>query len=291
MASKRKTADSSGKEPEARTGRKQILGIVLIGLTVMLLFSLFSYNPWDNATLQYPPNQPTRNIIGLVGAWISWKAFVLLGLAAYVLPVMTGAQGVLCMYGEEIRPGMKVGHKLGWMALLMFSLACGIELMHAPMEALAARLGIPFPGGAVGDLLGAKILIPLLGEIGTAILLGVVVLIGAVCLFDFQVSALFRDPKGALSPIWSRIRRWLVPPDADGELEEDEAEPPARPRSRRKRKKESESVPEPEFRPASAPEPRPRPAAEVQPLLPEPEHEDDDEPEPPPVPEPEPPKP
>lgn len=265
MASKRKHEKPDPPTSEGRTGRRQILGIVLIGLTVMLLFSLFSYNPWDMAGLQDPPNQPTRNIIGLAGAWISHLSFLFLGLAAYVLPLLTGAQGMLCMYGEEIRPGMKVGHKLGWMALLLFCLACGVELMRGPMDVLAQRLNIPFAGGALGHLLGTMVLIRLLGEIGTAILLGVVVLIGAVCLFDFQVSTFFRDPKGTLAPLGRRIGRWLVPPD---EEEAGEVSESARTSRRRKRKKNKEEAPEPEFRPA-VPEP-PSPAAGDEPLLPEP---------------------
>lgn len=278
-------ASRSKKIPEpapSRTGRKQILGIILLGLTVMLLFSLFSYEPEDIALLQNPPGQPIRNIIGLVGAWTSFAAFMLLGVAAYVLPLLTGAQGVLCMYGDEIRPGMKVGHKLGWMALLLLCAACAMELMQAPMYALAERLNIPFPGGALGHLLGGLVLIRLLGEIGTTILLTVVVLVGAVCLFDFEITALFRDPRGTLGPGWAKVKSWMIPPDDAGEAEED-AEPEPAPRERRKRRKksESEAEPGPGFRPASAPEP-----PDVQPMLPEPEL-DVEEPEiPAPVPEP-----
>lgn len=269
MASKRKKKDTPSPATEGRTGRKQILGIVLIGLTVMLLFSLFSYNPWDMSGLQDPPNQPTRNIIGLAGAWISHLSFQVLGVAAYVLPLLTGAQGLLCMYGEDIRPGMKVSHKLGWMALLLFCLACGVELMRGPMDVLAQRLNIPFAGGALGHLLGTRVLIRLLGEVGTAILLGVVVLIGAVCLFDFQVSAFFRDPKGTLAPLGRRLGRWLVPPEEDDDEEEAVAAPPSRRRKRKNAREQKEGT-ESDFRPATPP----GPVVEESPVLPEPVMED-----------------
>jgi len=281
MASRKKTPPASSP---ARTGRKQIIGIILLGLTVMLLFSLFSYNPRDISRLQNPPSEPITNIIGLAGAWASYVAFVLLGMAAYVLPVLTGAQGVLCVYGEEIRPGMKVSHKLGWMALLLLCAACAMELMQAPMNAMAEKLNIPFAGGALGHLVGSMVLMRLLGDIGTMIVLTVVVLIGAVCLFDFDMRSLFKDPGGTLGPIWGKLKAWMVPPE-DEEEPEEEPEPVKPPKRRRKKRK-----PEPESEPEAFPEePAFRGASEPE-LIPEPPEEEfpPPEPEPPAVPTPEP---
>jgi DNA segregation ATPase FtsK/SpoIIIE, S-DNA-T family len=274
-----------------RTGRRQIIGIVLIGLTIMLLFSLFSYNPWDISVLQNPPGEPVTNIIGLVGAWTSYLAFLTLGLAAYVLPVLTGTQGLLCMYGEELRPGMKVSHKLGWMALLVLCVACAMELMQMPMNAVAAKLNIPFAGGALGHLLGAMVLMKLLGDIGTTIVLGVVVLISAICLFDFQVTALFKDPRGTLGGFFQKMHHWMVPPDTDsdedGEIQE------TLPVKTKRKKKEKVPTPEPEpdiFVPASRVDDERSPMDDGLPFLPEPDLEDEPEaviPIPIPVPEPE----
>jgi DNA segregation ATPase FtsK/SpoIIIE, S-DNA-T family len=287
---------SSAKKMKAeqdlpRTGRRQIIGIVLIGLTIMLLFSLFSYNPWDISVLQNPPGEPVTNIIGLVGAWTSYLAFLFLGLAAYVLPVLTGTQGLLCMYGEELRPGMKVSHKLGWMALLVLCVACAMELMQMPMNAVAAKLNIPFAGGALGHLLGAMVLMKLLGDIGTTIVLGVVVLISAICLFDFQVTALFKDPRGTLGGFFQKMHHWMVPPDTDsdedGEIQE------TLPVKTKRKKKEKVPTPEPEpdiFVPASRVDDERSPMDDGLPFLPEPDLEDEPEaviPIPIPVPEPE----
>jgi len=288
MASrKRKTASTADAPPERRTGKKQILGIVLMAVAVLQFMGLLTYNPWDIPTLQSPPNQPILNWIGLLGAYSSYACFFTLGIASYVLPFIIGAQGLLCVYGEEIRPGMKVIHKFGWMSLLLLCLACGMELMHAPLEAVTKKLVLPFPGGTVGHLVGAKILMKLLGEIGTAIMLSVVVLISAVCLFDFEVISLFRDPKGTLGPMWKRLTGWLIPPDEGEDSEQEQEAPSPRKRKTRKTKKPKpvpDPEPEPEFRPAS--ELIPEPEEEVLPLLPEPEPEP--EPEPLPVPEPEP---
>lgn len=277
--------EKAKKEPVS-TGRNQIVGIVLIGVTIMLLFSLFSYSPWDVSELQSPAGQPVTNIIGLVGAWVSYKAFVLLGIAAYVLPLLTGAQGVLCLFGEEIRPGMKLSHKLGWMALLLLCAACVMELLHVPMNALAEKLNIPFAGGGLGYLVGTRVLITLLGETGTTIVLAIVILISAVCLFDFQVSALFKDPRGTLGAFFQKLHLWMVPPDEEAE----EPEPAAAPKRRKRKKKaavevEAQNDPEEDvFKPASRIDELDLPPVEEDlPFLPEPEMEEP-EPEPPEIP-------
>ena len=278
------------KQPEkiqSNTGQRQILGIILIGVTLMLFLCLFSYNPWDVSRLQSPPGEPVSNIIGLLGAWTSYYAFAILGLAAYVLPVLTATQGVLCLYGEDIRPGMKVGAKLGWLSLLLLCAACGVELLSTPMETLTAKLNIPFAGGAVGYLVGTKFLQTLLGQTGTTIFLVILVLIAAVCLFDFQVTALFKDPRGTMGPFFLKVGGWLVPKDLDEDEEEEEPEPAPK---KRPRKKKVEPEPEPAlleedtFRPAATldlsalEEPEPE-------LIPVPEPEPEPEPERVPVPE------
>ncbi len=289
MASrKRKKAVATETPPERRTGKRQILGIILMAVAVLQFMALLTYNPWDIPSLQSPPNQPVLNWIGLIGAYSSYACFLTLGAASYVLPFMIGAQGLLCVYGEEIRPGMKVSHKFGWMALLLLCLSCGMELMDAPMTAMKEKLIIPFAGGGAGHLVGAMILMQLLGEMGTAIILGVVVLISAICLFDVEVISLFRDPKGTLGPLWKRLTGWLIPPDDT----EEETELPEEPKPK-KRKPRKAKTPKPEVEPVAEEEPAFRPASElipepeeeVLPLLPEPEPEPEP---PPPEPEPEP---
>jgi S-DNA-T family DNA segregation ATPase FtsK/SpoIIIE len=109
----------------------------------------------------------------------------------------------------------------------------------------------------------------------------VVVLIGAVCLFDFEISAFFRDPKGSMAPLWGRVHKWLVPPDDGEDGEELVTEELAKPkRKSRRKKKEEEGIAEDEseFRPASSFDFDAEPKEEDLPLLPEPEEDDEEEP-------------
>ena len=239
-----KSKASSISDPPRRTGRREIIGLGLLAFSVLLGLSLLSFRPHDISVIQSPPNQPTANIIGLAGAWSAYVLFVLLGLAAYVLPVVLATQGVLCLAGDEHVPGLKLGHKLGWMGLLLLCAACLLELMHAPVSRMASDLNLAFAGGAVGHLLGSRVLIRLMGEIGTGILIAFLVLIAAVCLFDFEIAPFFRDPKGTLGPLWQKLLLMLSP----GGSEDEEAgrSPPVEKPARRPKRKKAEPVPEPD---------------------------------------------
>ncbi len=284
MASRAKTTTTP---PVLSQTQRQVAGLLLIALTVLLASSFFSYRPNDVPIIQNPPNRPTVNIIGLVGAWTSYISFMVLGLAAYLLPVITGVQCVLCFLGNDIRPGMKLSHKLGWMSLLLLCVACALELLSAPAAGLLVTLNIPYAGGALGHLVGSLFLFKLLGDIGAGVLIVILVLIALVCLFDFDLRSLFRDPRNAWSPLWRRLKGWMVPdaPEESLDLEEDpiaELPPP-----RRRRPAKPEAIPEPI--------PLPVVISPPQPVLPEPILDFEEEPDlpisiPQPLTEPEPPR-
>ncbi|MCC5849798.1 MAG: DNA translocase FtsK [Verrucomicrobia bacterium] len=265
----------ASSSPQARsTGPREITGLILLGVSLMLVFSLFSYRPADLSFNQSPPNEPTANIIGLSGAFSAFVMLYALGLAGYLLPLILGAQGVLCLIGGELWPEKKVSRKLGWMLVLLLSLACLMELLATPLDRVRLSLDIPFPGGALGHLLGSMILMTLMGEIGTGILIVLVVLIAAVCLFDFEVAALFRDPKGTMGPWIRKIRAFLAPSEAVDAFDPEETDMPPR-RKRTQKKKLPAEDEEPKDKKIRFPEPP------KEPLIPEPEPE-------PPVPVPEP---
>lgn len=244
-----KSMTSSPTQSLRRTGRREIIGLSLLAFSVLLGLSLISYRPHDISIYQSPPNHPTANIIGLVGAWSAYLLFLLLGLAGYVLPVVLAVQGVLCLAGDEHVPGLKLGHKLAWMSLLLICAACLLELMHAPVSRMAAELNLAFAGGALGHLLGSRVLIRLMGEVGTGILIAFLVLMASVCLFDFEIAPFFRDPKGVLGPWWQKVIRMLSP-GGTGELAEPEAFRPTGPASKKRPKPPK---PEPEAEPPADP--------------------------------------
>jgi DNA segregation ATPase FtsK/SpoIIIE, S-DNA-T family len=63
-------------------------------LFLLLGLSLLSYNSADIPFLNYPPSDNTTNIIGIVGAYIGFILFSLLGYAAFFLPIYCAGLGL-----------------------------------------------------------------------------------------------------------------------------------------------------------------------------------------------------
>jgi len=70
-----------------RRSFKFIYGIVLISLGCIIFLSLISFDPRDIRFLATPSNQKMHNLIGVVGSYLSFYFFFLLGKASYFLPL------------------------------------------------------------------------------------------------------------------------------------------------------------------------------------------------------------
>ena len=70
-------------------GRKgaRILGVALLALGVFVAISLISHSPQDFPNSSRSPAERT-NLGGQIGAYISYAAFLGVGYAAYVLPLL-----------------------------------------------------------------------------------------------------------------------------------------------------------------------------------------------------------
>ena len=88
----------------------EVIGVVLITLSLLILLGLLSYAPSDAtffstgspSTVTTAP--PTRNMIGTVGASLASGLFWLIGTAAYLLPALLTVIGSRC-FVHDAPPG------------------------------------------------------------------------------------------------------------------------------------------------------------------------------------------
>ena len=59
----------------ARAGGREVAGLVWLGVAILLFLAVVSYDPDDLSLFCRPPNRPTENLIGPVGAWSAYGAF------------------------------------------------------------------------------------------------------------------------------------------------------------------------------------------------------------------------
>ncbi len=172
------------KKSEQKTdhGLRLVGGIVLLASCLFLAIALFSYNWRDISILHTPPNSPPYNLIGPVGAWLSFILYGLLGVGAYLTPLYCFVFGLILIFDHERR----VWPRGAWLASILLCLVAIIELNSFEWGATCNRLNIIFAGGLFGRLAISGLLIRFLGEVGTYILTIAFLIISFILLIEVR---------------------------------------------------------------------------------------------------------
>jgi DNA segregation ATPase FtsK/SpoIIIE, S-DNA-T family len=130
----------------------ELVGFLLLVSALLLFLAIASYSPLDPSfnTASAPlPSRPSRNWIGIIGAYGSdlWLQFA--GVSAFLLPVCLGLLGVRWFRSRKIES--PIARVLGAVSLLVFASAfLGLlpwhwRWLHAiPMEGLLGRIAADF---------------------------------------------------------------------------------------------------------------------------------------------------
>ena len=98
-------ATASAKRGESRRApsppshiQREVIGVILIALSLLMLLSLLSFVPGEAQSVAtgFPTASPPRNLIGSFGALLAGGFFYGIGGAAYLFPVLLGRLGFRC---------------------------------------------------------------------------------------------------------------------------------------------------------------------------------------------------
>lgn len=153
-------ATTSAKRGETRRGpappshsRREIIGVVLIALSLLTLLSLLSFVPGEAKTVATGALSaaPPRNLIGSFGAVLAGGFFYLIGGAAYLFPLLLGRLGVRCFSQSPISIRLRTaGSSLA--AVLFLSAFLHLEATAVP-TLTSGMVSRGMAGGFCGQLL------------------------------------------------------------------------------------------------------------------------------------------
>jgi len=144
--------------------RIEILGILVMTISLLVLISLIGHNPNEDPGIS--PNVNVENPLGILGVYISYFFIkFLFGFPSFGLPVLGIIWGWLCFGHKDLKPFNRVaGYVIG--AIVLISSTIG--LLEIGLESKSG-LNFTYSGFVGGNL--ANILFSFLGIIGTTILL------------------------------------------------------------------------------------------------------------------------
>lgn len=160
---------------------REIIIISIIGLALFFLLALVSYHSTDSSWTHVGEGA-TRNLTGVVGAWIADITFVLTGYVSFILPFLIAAMAV--MQWKNIY-NIDEKHNALWLriiGLVLFILMAAslLSLYLKPFSAMPAG-----SGGVIGSVI-SQVLLKLINITGASIFLMVGLLSGLTLCLDIS---------------------------------------------------------------------------------------------------------
>src|SRR5947207_10362480 len=163
-----------------------IIGIVLIAMSVLMLVALFSYDPKDVPANTTDLNPTPHNWIGQVGAWIAFAMYNVFGAGGYLLPVLLFCFGLSYLFQL-----MAYFHRRWmWAGLLLFC-CMGLLDLNSTMRFLSRwqlNHNAISAGGWFGLMMN-KYAFGHFGSIGATIIFVTLYVISLLFLTNFQLGA------------------------------------------------------------------------------------------------------
>ena len=204
-----KKSDKPAAPRRAFPINREIVGILIITLAVLIFLSLWSFSLRDVGWSGFPGSDTVvergspHNLVGLVGAYIAKGLIWLVGSAALAIPF------VILLYGIRIfQTERKSLNTILGSVLLILGLSTLVWLHH-PVSVQVLEDGITsgvYAGHAGAWTAGE--LEPLFGRWGSTILLGGLLLVSFLLVTPFSLSeGVGSIPKGV-----GKIKQWVRPP-------------------------------------------------------------------------------
>ncbi len=197
MKKKRKTA------PQNYT--REAAGIIFIGLGIILLLAVLSYDPQDNPNLEIPNNSiQIKNWLGPLGAAIADPLMnYTLGYPVLILPLL------IIYIAYQTYRGNNYQNYIN-RVLLMFFWAVIISVLFAFPESFRTMGNIReyYPSGLVGGFAASKLVI-YLGKFGAVLIMAIVVLAMSVLTLRLELSKILSGFGQSFKGIGSKIQNYL----------------------------------------------------------------------------------
>ena len=195
-----KRGHARGASPQSSHLPHEVIGVVLITLSLLILLGLLSYAPSDRTFFASvspsvtPP--PTRNMIGTAGASVAAGLFWVIGTAAYLLPALLTVIGTRCFVHGALNVTLRSAAGSA-VVLLFLSGLLHLELTGIPTIS-SGMVQKGMAGGAIGQFV-ADNLRNSFASTGAHILL----------LSGLLVSLLLATPI-SLTDFWRRVPAWWI---------------------------------------------------------------------------------
>lgn len=172
------------RRKEAKINLSELWGLGIIGFGIFVFLSLISYNPNDVNYYLNPPNRPTHNLMGPVGAWVAFALYFTIGFSAYLVPIFSILWGTLRLKKLPFkkRPDIYI---FAW-CLALLSI-CGLLTIFEKAFNITQNLKLISIGGITGTIIGERVTVKYFGTIGATLIMSAICIIAFVYITEIRL--------------------------------------------------------------------------------------------------------
>jgi DNA segregation ATPase FtsK/SpoIIIE, S-DNA-T family len=202
---KRGDARGGSRQPSTPHVKHEVVGVLLVTLSLLVLLSLLSFSSTDQSILagQGAHGVSTQNMIGRAGASAASVLFWMIGGAAYLFPVLLGMLGARCFVAGALTVTLRSAAG-SLVAVLLLSGLLHMELTGVPTlsEGLVSRGAA---GGTIGRVL-AEGLRAYFATTGAHIILLAGLVVSLLLATPMSLADLARRLSTSRATAWQRIQ-------------------------------------------------------------------------------------
>ncbi len=186
--------------------KNEILAILLLAVAILISISLFSFDFDDLKLFSSKPNWPLKNFAGLFGAYLGAALFFVMGLSAYVIPLLVVTWALARFWG--ISP-QKVYFKVTGTIFLIVASSSLFSIIAGSDTTVRFRLG-GFTGLVFSDFL-----VKYLGVFGALLVIAVLFLLSVLLATEFLLLPFLTRSLKTSKALVSRVREKMTGLETD----------------------------------------------------------------------------
>ncbi|MEI8176577.1 MAG: DNA translocase FtsK 4TM domain-containing protein, partial [Candidatus Omnitrophota bacterium] len=158
--------------------KNEIWGIFFLAISIFLFISLMSFDMNDIRLYTSTPNEHIHNFAGLIGAYLGWALFFLIGLSSYAIPIVVLFWAMGRFLGAKPQ---KVYVKFIGTLILMISVSTLLSLLFF------SNTTVRFQRGGITGLIVSDILMKYFGRAGSFVIDATLLLLSLLLATEFLI--------------------------------------------------------------------------------------------------------
>lgn len=183
----------------------EIIAVVFLTLGIFILLSLVTFNPNDIPLYSSPSNAPVKNFAGFIGAYTGGILLFLMGISAYIFPILFFMWSINRFYGTVRH---RLSTRIAGTVILILSVSSLASIIVDGSDVEQFKYG-----GTFGFFL-SNLMIRYCGPMGSYLILTALLILSMILATEFMIFPIFLRLKDWVASRYAKVKSDIKKPPA-----------------------------------------------------------------------------